>query len=366
MFNITKNKDIDEVLKTSDIQKKDFSQDFQFGESLFFFGDNLSVLAKLVQETNFRGKVDLVYIDPPFNTNREFKVSQERNNSISSSTDGDIAYSDNLSRSEYFQFLHDRLILLYQMLSDNGSIYLHIDTKVGHYVKIILDNIFGEENFINDITRIKSNPKNFARKAYGNEKDMILFYSKVPNNNIWNEIKVPLSKLELETRFKMIDDKGRMFTTIPLHAPGETKDGVTGQEWRGMLPPSGRHWRTDPKHFDELDKNGDIHWSSTGNPRIKKYAEDHSGVKIQDVWTYKDPQNPKYPTEKNIDMLKMIIRQSSNKDGYVLDCFAGSGSTLLAAELNGRKWIGIDNSPISIETVKSRKDLKNFKIITLI
>ena len=115
-----------------------------------------------------------------------------------------------------------------------------------------------------------------------------------------------------------------------------------------------------------MDAQGLIEWSSTGNPRIKKYADEHTGKKIQDIWRFKDPQNPKYPTEKNIQMLEQIILQSSNIGDYVLDCFAGSGTTLKASNKLERKWIGIDSSDVAIDVIKKNKlgnyvyyDLKN-------
>lgn len=339
--------------------------------SMLFMGDNFEVLSILLN--NFRGKINLIYIDPPFNTDQEFFVSENgRANSISHSKNDIVAYSDKMSTDEYLEFIRERLILLRELLSDNGSIYLHIDYKIGHYIKIIMDEVFGKENFKNDIARIKSNPKNFYRKAYGNEKDLILFYTKNYKNNIWNDIKVPLDENEIAERFSKIDENGRRYTTIPLHAPGETKNGPTSKPWRNISVPKGRHWRTNPEEFEKMDKQGLIEWSSTGNPRIKKYADEHTGKKIQDIWRFKDPQNPKYPTEKNGTMLEQIILQSSNENDYVLDCFAGSGSTLKAAFKNNRKWIGVDNSEVAINVIKSNKignyifynlNENNFKLI---
>lgn len=326
--------------------------------SCLIFGDNFKALSSLLK--THKGKIDLIYIDPPFNTNQIFMFSDNRKNAISCSKNSLIAYLDNLSREEFLEFIRERLILLKELLSEKGSIYVHIDTKVGHYIKILMDEIFGEENFKNDITRIKSNPKNFSRSAYGNEKDVIFFYVKNHSKNIWNEIKIPIEKEELEKKFPKIDKNGRRYTTIPLHAPGES-NGITGQPWRGMNPPIGRHWRTNPVEFDRLDSLGLIEWSSTGNPRIKKYADEHKGKKIQDVWKFKDPQYPHYPTEKNLNMLKLIIEQSSNPNSFVLDCFCGGGSTLLAAEELGRKWIGVDSSEVAINTIKKRKELKNYQ-----
>lgn len=340
---------INKILEESKKIYKNKNLDINKKESLLFKGDNFEIMSLLLK--NYKEKIDLIYIDPPFGTAHNFTYTENRANAISRREDGIIAYSDKLSREDYLEFIRERLILMKELLSKEGSIYLHIDYKIGHYIKIIMDEIFGDKNFRNDITRIKSNPKNFYRKAYGNEKDLILFYTK-SNNNIWNDIKIPLEKKEIEKRFSKIDKNGRRYTTIPLHAPGETKDGITGKPWRNIEVPEGRHWRTNPKEFDKLDEEGNIEWSSSGNPRIKKYADEHSGKKIQDIWNFKDPQNPKYPTEKNHEMLNQIILQSSNKDSIVLDCFAGSGSTLECAEKLGRKWIGIDNSPTAISVIR--------------
>ena len=320
-------------------------------KNYLFKAENFAALSILLK--NYREKIDLVYIDPPFNTMQDFFISEGRANSVSS-VKTQKAYSDKMPLEKFLSFMWERLIILHSLLSKQGSLYLHIDGKTGHYIKIILDEIFGSDNFKNDIARIKSNPKNFFRKAWGNEKDMILFYVKNSEQNIWNDIKTPLNESEIAERFSKIDSDGRRYTTIPLHAPGETKNGITGQAWRNISVPEGRHWRTNPSEFDKLDAEGKIEWSSNGNPRIKKYADEHEGKKIQDVWTFKDPQNPVYPTEKNYEMLKLIISQSSLKNSIVLDCFAGSGTSLLAANELERNWIGIDKSGEAINIIRKR------------
>ena len=350
-----------EVLKKAEQQKITLKFP-QNQTSLLFEGDNFVVLASLLDK--FKGKIDLIYIDPPFNTSQDFYFSESKANSISYSKNDILAYSDNLTKDEYLEFIRERLILLRELLSDKGSIYLHIDYKIGHYVKVIMDEVFGEKNFKNDITRIKSNPKNFYRKAYGNEKDMILFYARDYKNNIWNDIKVPLNQNEIIERFSKVDYDGRRYTTIPLHAPGETKTGNTGKPWRNIQVPKGRHWRTDPLEFDKMDAEGKIEWSSTGNPRIKKYADEHKGKKIQDIWTFKDPQNPTYPTQKNFDMICQIIKQSSSPTSIILDCFAGSGVTLKGAFKLNRTWIGIDNSVSAIDVIR-KNDLGNYTFFNL-
>lgn len=315
-------------------------------ESKLIKGDNIAVL-KYLLDNGYRGKIDLVYIDPPFATNNTFRISKDKANSISRSNSDNVAYDDSLVGPEYLEFIMERLILLRELLSDRGSIYFHIDYKIGHYIKVLMDEVFGKEKFVNDITRIKCNPKNFSRKAFGNVKDMILFYTK-NGNHIWNEPKAELSEEDIKKLFKKFDKDGRRYTTIPLHAPGETTNGATGQSWRGMMPPKGRHWRSSPNILEELDKQGLIEWSKNGVPRKKIYADEKDGKKIQDIIEFKDLQNPTYPTEKNLDLLKLLIGTSSNKGGFVLDCFCGSGTTLKAAKDLGRKWIGIDKSEEAI------------------
>jgi len=318
-------------------------------------GDNLDILRDLLNVPSIRGNIRLVYIDPPFGTGQNFTTSNGRYATISRTSNGDIAYQDTLTGTEYLDFLRPRLELIKQLLADNGSIYVHIDCKVGHYVKVLLDEVFGMSNFRNDITRIKCNPKNFKRYSYGNVKDMILFYTK-SDNFVWIYPREPYTKGDLRRLFPKVDDNGRCYTTTPLHAPGETQNGSSGRCWNGMMPPIGRHWRCDPSVLTELDKANLIEWSSTGNPRKKIYADEAAkiGKFVQDVWMFKDPQYPKYPTEKNLDMLKLIVDASSNEGDILMDCFCGSGSALMAAQEKGRRWIGIDSSKTAIEISTER------------
>lgn len=310
-------------------------------ENKFIFGDNYYVLKKLLD--THRGQIDLIYIDPPFGTGQDF-------NSI----DDHSAYSDKIVDSEFLEFIRKRLFLLKELMSESGSIYLHIDKKIGHYVKIVMDEVFGYQNFINDITRIKCNPKNFSRNAYGNYSDMILYYAKNRDRQIWNDIKEPMLEEKRKLLFPKKHPKFGYYTTNPIHAPGKTVNGDTGLEWKGLMPPKGRHWRYSREVLDKLDKQGLIEWSNTGNPRKIVLAKEHKGFKVQDVWEFKDKglSYVEYPTQKNFDLLERIILNSSNQDSIVLDCFAGSGSTLKAADKLGRNWIGVDNSTHSLEVVK--------------
>jgi adenine-specific DNA-methyltransferase len=316
----------------------------------FIFGDNYFTLKTLLQE--LKDKIDLIYIDPPFGTGQSF-----------SNIDKNHAFSDKLINNDFLEFLRKRLILLKELLSIHGSIYIHIDKKIGHYVKIIMDEIFGSENYINDITRIKCNPKNFCRNAYGNISDLILFYAKKRDFNIWNDIREDLTKEEIEKLFPKEHSTYGKYTTNPLHAPGETLDGDTGKEWNGLKPPKGRHWRYSREELTKLENKGLIEWSNTGNPRKIVYLKDHIGTKIQDVWEMKDKGMSyiNYPTQKNHKLLERIILNSSNENSIVLDCFAGSGGTLLVANKLKRNWIGMDNSTQSLEIVKKIFKKENVK-----
>jgi Adenine specific DNA methylase Mod len=335
---------IEDILeKTPDVNFNPVVCDHKGFYDSIFQGDNLYILKTLAGEIS--GMVDLIYIDPPFGTNQDFINYGNVN-----------AYSDKITNDVFLEFIRKRLCFLRNLLSDKGSIYLHIDKKMGHYVKIIMDEIFGEDNYLNEITRIKCNPKNFSRKAYGNISDTIFLYAKKRDLNIWNDVKTPLTGEETEKLFPRIDRDGNRYTTNPLHAPGETRNGPTGEMWKGMYPPRGRHWRYNPEVLTELDENGLIEWSSTGNPRKVIYARDHNGKKVQDVWEFKDKGGTytDFPTEKNHEMLDMIIRNSSNEGSIVLDAFMGSGATLVEAHRLGRRFIGIDLSSHSIETAEKQ------------
>ena len=323
--------------------------------NLLLHCDNLLGLKYLLQERDMQGKIDLVYIDPPYATGGNFTVADGRASTISRSKKGQTAYTDVLKGKDFIEFLRQRVVLIHELLSEQGSLYLHIDYKIGHYVKIMLDEIFGIDNFRNDITRIKCNPKNFDRLGYGNIKDMILFYTKSANP-IWNEPRKKYTEDDMKKLFPKKNKNGRSYTTTPIHAPGETENGKSNQPFKGMKPPVGRHWRTDVETLEQWDQEGLIEWSSTGNPRKIIYADEREGMRVQDIWEFKDPQEPQYPTEKNAEMLDLIITTSSNENSIVLDCFCGSGTTLKAAQRHNRRWIGIDQSELAIQATVQKLD----------
>ena len=213
---------------------------------LFYPGDNLVGL-RLLSRREIRA--DLVYIDPPFATNNQFRLDADRASTVSGS--GRLAYADTTRGSEYLEALRLRLLAIREMMSPTGSIYVHIGVNMEHHVRLLMDEVFGPRNFRNSITRIKSNPKNFDRYSYGNIKDTILFYSVSPSQITWNPQRTPLSEDDLKRLYPRVDADGRHYTTTPLHAPGVTLDGPTGQPWRGVRPPRGRHWRYPPERLDQ-------------------------------------------------------------------------------------------------------------------
>lgn len=317
-------------------------------ENRLYYGDNLPILASLLQDNSVQGKVKLIYIDPPFATKSIFQSRSQ--------TD---AYSDLLAGNSYIEFIRQRLIVLRELLADDGSIYVHLDEKMAFYIKVIMDEIFGQRNFKNWITRKKCNPKNYTKKTYGNVSDYILFYSK-SDNYVWNRPVEEWTDKRANKEYEYIEkETGRRYKKVPIHAPG-VRNGETGKSWRGMNPPPGKHWQFAPQTLDEMDARGEIYWSATGNPRRKIYLDSSSGIPVQDIWLeFRDAHNQNieitgYPTEKNRDLLSRIIRASSNPDDLVLDCFAGSGTTLSVASEFGRKWIGIDNSSEAIATTLRR------------
>jgi adenine-specific DNA-methyltransferase len=325
-----------------------WSSETEESENRLYYGENLSVLAALLRDPAIHGQVRLAYIDPPYATRSVFQSRKQ-----------DDAYSDLLEGAAYLEFLRERLILLRELLAEDGSIYVHLDENMAFQAKVLMDEIFGRGNFRNWITRKKCNPKNYTRKTYGNVADYILFYSKT-DHYVWHRPVDAWTDERAMREYQYIEPgTGRRYKKVPVHAPG-IRNGETGKPWRGVTPPPGKHWQYPPRTLDEMDARGEIYWSPTGNPRRKIYLDASSGVPVQDIWTeFRDAHNQNiritgYPTEKNPALLQFIVAASSNPGDLVLDCFSGSGTTLEAAHRTGRRWIGIDNSAEAIRTTLHR------------
>jgi adenine-specific DNA-methyltransferase len=303
-------------------------------ENSFVLTDNFIGLHSLL---NSKRKVNLFYLDPPYGTGMDFH-----------SRSLEHAYTDSMGQAAYLEFMRRRLIVMRECMSDEASIYVHIGHQMLAHLKIIMDEIFGEKNFRNIITRRKCSSKNFTRNQYVNLNDYILFYTKT-NNYKWFQPGDAPDQEWIEKEYPKVDELGRRFKLVPIHAPG-TRNGETGKEWRGKLPPLGKHWQYVPSKLDQFDSQGDIHWSKNGNPRRKVYWVSDNKLSLSDYWVnYRDAHHQSikitgYPTEKNFEMLKMIVGASSEEGDLVVDPFCGSGTTIYAAKELNRKFIGFDAS----------------------
>lgn len=306
-----------------------------------YWGDNLQVMSHLLKE--FRGRIELVYIDPPFDSNAEYKKKiKMKGDKIENDINifEEKQYTDIWTNDEYLQFIYERIVLIRELLSDSGSIYVHCDHRKSHHLRCILDEIFGPNQFRNQIIREKCNPKNYTNSTYGNISDIILFYSKT-DNNIWETLYQAILDDDIENAFPKIHSNGKRYKTSPLHAPG-IRSGETGRPWRGIDPPSGNHWRYIHNTLDELDEAGLIEWSDTGNPRKIIFVDESKGIPLQDIWLGMKDTATNYPTEKNPKFIKRIIQASTKPGDIVFDCFMGSGTTQATAMDLGRRFIGAD------------------------
>ena len=321
-----------------------------------YWGDNLPILRGMLADDRICGKVKLVYIDPPYATNSVFQSREQKD-----------AYADLLKGAHYVEFLCERLLVIRELLAQDGSIYVHLDDNMAFEIKMIMDEIFGKEHFQNWITRKKCSTKNTTRKRFGNIADYILFYSRT-DDYIWNRPYDVWNEEKIAEEYPYKDERtGRRYKRVPIHAPG-TRNGTTGGPWRGVMPPKGKHWQYTPTMLDELDAKGEIYWSKTGNPRRKVFFDPSKGIPQQDIWlNFRDSINQNmiitgYPTEKNLAMLENIITASSNPGDLVLDAFCGSGTTMQAAYNLGRTWIGIDCAEEAVCSVLKRFNIGSEKM----
>lgn len=318
------------------------------GGNRLYEGDNLGILLYLLRDADVCAQARCVYIDPPYATSMAF-VDRQVNH----------AYADTLIGARYIECIRRRLIVLRELMADDGSIFVHLDQNMIFEMKLVMDEVFGRENFRNLITRKKCNTKNYTRRKFGNVSDHILFYTKT-DRYVWHRPYDAWTEDRILEEYPYVDEaSGRRYKRVPLHAPG-TRQGATGRPWRGKSPPPGKHWQYPPARLDELDDAGQIYWSRNGNPRRKVFFERDKGIPAQDIWVnFKDPHNQNvkitgYPTEKNYELLKRIVSATSNPGDWVLDCFCGSGTTLEAAAELGRRFIGIDQSRPAIEATIRR------------
>lgn len=378
-------------------------------QNRLYYGDCLDVLRTLESES-----VDLIYLDPPFNSKRDYNAffsaadHKDANAQITAFEDtwhwGEQAqkeYDDLLRNPQagalgetlmpalrrflaesdmmaYLTMMASRLIELRRVLKNTGSLYLHCDPTASHYLKIVLDGIFGARNFRNEIIWKRTSAHNSA-KRWGPIHDSLLFYSK-SDNKIWNATFQEFSKDAVNNIYSKHDKKGQ-FATGDLTGAG-TRNGESGLEWRGFNPTKkGRHWavpsRSLPKWFEKpknyesltvqkkldfLDDQNLIYWPEKegGMPAFKRYLTEDKKIPIQDIISDIYPISPTsqerlgYPTQKPVELLERIIKTSTNEGDIILDPFCGCGTAIHAAEKLGRKWIGIDITHLAIGLIRQR------------
>ena len=326
------------------------------------YGDNLLVMQNLLAGdadsglTSMRGKIDLIYIDPPFDSKADYRTSVKLPGvdlAQKPTVIEQFAYADTWKdgTASYLKMLYPRLILMRELLSNKGSIYVHIDSHVGHYVKVILDDIFGKDNFRNQITWVRStNPKGSQHEnaKYSPFTDTLLFYSKTSEAKLnIDDIRKPLTKEELLVKYDRIDEKGR-FTDGPIERSVSMGPRPTlVYEYKGYTP-KGHGWRMEIESLKRIDEAGDLGWTSNGKPYRKIRPESDKGEPVGDFWNDISLLNSQslervgYPTQKPEKLLERIIIASSVENSIVADFFGGSGTTAAVAEKLGRKWLTSD------------------------
>jgi adenine specific DNA methylase Mod len=245
-------------------------------------------------------------------------------------------------------------------LKPTGSIYLHCDPTASHYLKMLMDSIFGPDNFRNEIIWKRTSAHSSAKRC-GPVHDTLLFYSKT-DVYVWNRLYQPYEEDYLKTFFEQEDSDGRKWKRMDLTGAG-IRHGETGKPWRGIdVTAKGRHWAYPPSVLDKYDAQGKIHWpkAKDGMPRLRQYADEMPGVPLQDIWTdirtmhNLSAERLGYPTQKPEVLLERIINASSNEGDTILDPFCGCGTAIAAAQKLNRQWIGIDITYLSITLIKHR------------
>ena len=350
--------------------------------NLVIRGECLSACAYLKDKGIF---VDLIYVDPPFASGADYakKMYIRRNPKVAAAiaqaeSELDIEdlkafeekmYGDVWDKERYLNWMYENLMAIKSIMSEEASIYVHLDYHIGHYVKILMDEIFGEDNFRNEIVWKRTGAHNDAGR-YGIVHDMIFWYSKT-NEYYFQNIFIELTEEHKSTRFKNIEEgTGRKFYPGPITAPGSGPSRFfRGKE---IFPPNGRHWSYSQENIDDLEKQGRIYYSSTGIPYLKEYEDEYTqkGRAVQSVWDDILPSKTgselvDYATQKPEALLERIIKASSNEGMLVADFFGGSGVTAAVANKLGRNFIHCDIGINSIQTARDRllADKAEFEVL---
>jgi len=357
--------------------------------NMLIFGDNLQAMKTLL-EMKQAGKlcnadgtpgVRLVYIDPPFATKQDFRGTQDQK-----------AYQDKVAGARFLEHLRKRLILIRELLSDDGSLYLHLDQRKAHYAKVLADEVFGEHNFRNEIIWRNTNAHNKA-DTFGQIHQQIFLYTRSAQYRFHKTYR-PRFRKYVESHYRHTDEEGK-YRLSDLTGDG-VRTGESGLPWKGYNPTDkGRHWAIPGYIYDyveddisELGVIGKLDYlfergfieipaNAGGQPQIKRWESLGMGTPLQDVWAYQpftkniyagsneaidqdvswafsQSEAVDYPTQKPEGLLARIVKSSSDEGDIVLDAFAGSGTTCAVAEKLGRRWIGIDCGKLAIYTIQKR------------
>ena len=318
------------------------------------YGDNLLAMAALLagdeHTPSLRGKVDLIYIDPPFDSKADYRtkvtlpgVELEQRPTVIEQ----FAYSDTWSdgTASYLAMITPRLILMRELLAETGSIYVHLDWHVEHYVKIVMDDIYGKSSFRNEVIWKRTTSHSDA-SAYGSVHDTILFYAKGDKERL-NPVFQPYDDAYVEAYYRYFDTDGKRFMSADLSGAGAGP--ARRFEDKLIEPPAGRHWMYDQAGIDRAIASNRIFWTRNGVPRLKKFLDGSEGMPASDLWADVQPlrswhrdEDVSYSTQKPESLLDRIIRASSSQNGLVADFNGGSGTTAAVAEKLGRRWITTD------------------------
>jgi len=348
------------VIPSKDSNWQDLLRSSQNAKSLnrdatgrLIYGDNLLAMSALLagdsDHASLRGMVDLIYIDPPFDSKADYrtKINLARGSIDQMPTVIEqFAYGDTWANgaASYLEMIIPRLCLCRELLSPVGSLYVHIDWHIGHYVRIALDEVFGRDNFLNDLVWQRTFSKG-ATVKYGQIHDSLFLYRKGEGHTFNPQYKTH-SNTYIKSHYGQTDPDGRRFRLVTLSGAGPGPARLFGD--RMIDPPSGRHWAWSQDRIDASLKSGKIVFTSTGQPNIKQYLDESEGSPILSIWDDIPPVNPAskellgYNTQKPEQLLERIITASSNEGSLVADFFSGSGTTAAVSEKLGRRWIATD------------------------
>ena len=355
------------------------------------WGDNKLILSSLSngpmrEEIEKEGGLKLIYIDPPFAVGADFSFNIEIGGETAEKKQSiieEIAYRDTWGKgiSSYLSMMYERLKLMYNLLAPDGSIYVHCDWRVSTFLRAAIEDIFGRDNFINEIIWQKVRSSKGQAKSFGNVHDSIFAYAKA-NNYLFNKLYQQHEEERLNTHYNNIEpETGRYYQLADFTQKGHGEPKYFGEKL--LIPPAGKHWIWSQERINEGMEKGSIVFTNTGKPRVKRYLDDSQGSPIEDIWTDIFPLNSQaiealgYPTQKPEDLLERIIKASSNEGDLIADFFCGSGTTAAVAEKLGRKWITTDLGRFSVHTTRKRligvqrelqssgKDFRAFELLNL-